>query len=278
MHVRPSSNTMTTTLTLTETPPPSASPPPLVPLVLHLRFPSTQQSQQHEQPRPVEEKLSPEDRLKVLLAEMKRTSQSAQQAQMVSEWTARYFNDYAPALSSSSPLPAQRIRAARALCFLLSNTPEPLPQECIAKLKAIIAEILKISPNVPKNHNASVASVAPADVDAFICDYQQKEARALIKKLEKDLYARANRVNEALAAQFEQLKAELLALNAEREMQNAKLYERLDAVNQKIKQLVLDMQKVHQGMEQVEQGMQAQEQELSRVLPQCEGALKKAQV
>jgi hypothetical protein len=173
----------------------------------------------------------------------------------IKEWESCFFKDYDP----HSPLVVEKEKAALALCFLLTNTVEPLIPQFIEEIKACIKEIL------PKDK----------DVNAFILEYKRKEMHFLLDQLENELFSEANRINDDIAAKYEELQKELLAINAEREAHSIQLFKRLDVVKIRIQELVAQLKGITQGMHQVERTMATEEQVLDATLNKCENVINK---
>lgn len=170
-----------------------------------------------------------EEKLKALLHAMKETPA----AETITEWEQLFFRDYNP----HSPLDIEKEKAARALCFLLSNTVEPLIPELASNLKTLIQETLPQS----------------KDADAFILQYKLEEAHFLLDELEENLFAEANQINETIADKYIELEKELLAINAERKMNSPQLFQKLDGVKANIRELISQLNNIAQEMYQTGQ-------------------------
>jgi hypothetical protein len=199
--------------------------------------------------------------------------------QRISVWEYKLTQE----LHVDSPVDADRLKAAYALCILQYSTVEHVMIN-IAESDEEKAVWLGFYENVQE----ILAQVLPADytVEQFIERFRQQQAekkylsalaevRATFERLEEDLCSRANQVNEMFIARFEELKSELLDVHEESSRYTRQNHRRLDLLTESVNQLFQKLQKHLDEAKVIEQAMEQQEGDLSRNLLDIENLLRK---
>lgn len=154
------------------------------------------------------------------------------------------------------------------LCYLLFTFVHPAilssPAACnpLLDVETEVKELLK--DNIPEGKNVEDYIDERSEEQSII--NQIASIENIFQVLKEHLYSSANKVNSHMAKNFEDLKANLLAIKESMQSDNAKLREKVDSLIEEVKEIIEKTLKETSSMKELGERVDQQQQSMQQII------------